>query len=213
MPVIQITRENTLLSEVTIAGGSATIGRGPENDIRLGDITVSRFHARIHREASGKVRIEDNNSTNGVYLNDRRITGSAPLAHGDEIKIGAYVLTYLDSRTPAGQSQEMEHPRSSRAGAGRTKDEVGVLVNEANNAIFVIGDKKVTLGNHGEADIRVPSDEPIRASISRRGDQYYVCSETSQPCLRVNGTLIMNARLSYNDRIEIGGRRFIFREI
>jgi hypothetical protein len=91
--------------------------------------------------------------------------------------------------------------------------EVGILINEANNAIFTLDHENIVLGNDGQVDIRIPGPERMRATIARRGEYFYLCSETPVPCAFVNGRPVMNARLLYNDRIEIGGRRFIFREI
>jgi hypothetical protein len=91
--------------------------------------------------------------------------------------------------------------------------EIGILINEANNAIFALDREQVVLGNEGQVDIRVPGPERMRATIARRGGYFYLCSETPAPCVAVNGRPVMNARLLYNDRIEIGERRFIFREI
>jgi pSer/pThr/pTyr-binding forkhead associated (FHA) protein len=73
---------------------ATTIGRTPECDIFLDDVTVSRRHAIVaHNE--GRVEIEDLGSLNGTYLNRRRIESPAPLENGDELQIGKYRLTFL----------------------------------------------------------------------------------------------------------------------
>lgn len=77
----------TLQSEVTV------IGRHPESDIFLDDITVSRRHAEIRKEGEGYV-ITDTGSLNGTYLNRERIE-SAMLSSGDEIQIGKFKLLFL----------------------------------------------------------------------------------------------------------------------
>lgn len=70
-----------------------TIGRSPDCDIFLDDITVSRNHAVLSRTDSGFV-IEDQGSLNGTFVNRRRVERSA-LADGDEIQIGKYKLTFV----------------------------------------------------------------------------------------------------------------------
>jgi hypothetical protein len=70
-----------------------SIGRSPDCDIFLDDVTVSRHHAVLIRESNGFV-IEDQGSLNGTFVNRRRIE-SAELAHGDELQIGKYRLTFL----------------------------------------------------------------------------------------------------------------------
>lgn len=69
------------------------IGRHPESDIFLDDITVSRRHAEIRREG-GTYVITDTGSLNGTYLNRERID-SAPLSNGDEIQVGKFKLLFL----------------------------------------------------------------------------------------------------------------------
>jgi pSer/pThr/pTyr-binding forkhead associated (FHA) protein len=69
------------------------IGRRPDSDIFLDDITVSRDHAKLVRDGAGW-RIEDCSSLNGTYVNRVRID-SCPLGEGDELQIGKYKLTFL----------------------------------------------------------------------------------------------------------------------
>jgi hypothetical protein len=71
------------------------IGRSPESDVFLDDVTVSRSHATLVREDAGYT-IEDGGSLNGTYVNRRRVE-RATLADGDEVQIGKYKLTYLQS--------------------------------------------------------------------------------------------------------------------
>ncbi len=70
-----------------------TLGRSPDCDVFLDDVTVSRNHAVLLRTESGFV-IEDQGSLNGTFVNRRRVERSA-LADGDEVQIGKYKLTFL----------------------------------------------------------------------------------------------------------------------
>jgi pSer/pThr/pTyr-binding forkhead associated (FHA) protein len=70
------------------------IGRSPECDIFLDDVTVSRRHALVIRSGHGST-IEDLGSLNGTYVNRRRVE-KAQLEDGDEVQIGKYRLTFLD---------------------------------------------------------------------------------------------------------------------
>ena len=74
-------------------GERTTIGRSPDCDIFLDDVTVSRNHALLLQSAGGFV-IEDQGSLNGTFVNRRRVD-SAPLDDGDELQIGKYRLIYL----------------------------------------------------------------------------------------------------------------------
>ena len=71
-----------------------TIGRSPDCEIFLDDVTVSRKHA-VLLERDGAFLIEDLGSLNGTFLNRRRIEAEAELADGDELQIGKYRLTFL----------------------------------------------------------------------------------------------------------------------
>jgi hypothetical protein len=76
-------------------GERTTIGRSPDCEIFLDDVTVSRRHAVLVRRDAGFF-IEDLGSLNGTFLNRRRIeSGPRELADGDELQIGKYRLTFL----------------------------------------------------------------------------------------------------------------------
>ena len=77
-----------------------TLGRHPESDIFLDDITVSRRHAEIRRSGSG-YRVCDVGSLNGTYLNRDRIE-EAELQNGDEVQIGKFKLVFLAAGTDVG---------------------------------------------------------------------------------------------------------------
>jgi hypothetical protein len=69
------------------------VGRHPDSDIFLDDITVSRRHAEVVRSESGYA-VRDVGSLNGTYLNRERIE-DAPLGNGDEVQIGKFKLVFL----------------------------------------------------------------------------------------------------------------------
>jgi pSer/pThr/pTyr-binding forkhead associated (FHA) protein len=67
---------------------NVTVGRHPESDIFLNDVTVSRHHCRFVVDDS-KLVVEDSGSTNGTYVNDERVDRSE-LVPGDEVLIGRF---------------------------------------------------------------------------------------------------------------------------
>ncbi|HZJ02126.1 MAG TPA: FHA domain-containing protein [Thermoleophilia bacterium] len=71
-----------------------TIGRDPENHLFLDDVSVSRHHARVIRDAVGYV-IEDLNSLNGTYVNRKRLERHH-LSDSDELQIGKFKLGFLE---------------------------------------------------------------------------------------------------------------------
>jgi len=70
-----------------------SIGRHPDSDVFLDDVTVSRNHAVVVREGDAYV-ISDQGSLNGTYVNRRRIERQT-LLDGDELQIGKYKLTFI----------------------------------------------------------------------------------------------------------------------
>jgi pSer/pThr/pTyr-binding forkhead associated (FHA) protein len=68
--------------------GLTTVGRHPESDIFLDDVTVSRHHCRFVLE-KGSLTVEDSGSTNGTYVNDVRVD-SQGLAAADEVLVGRF---------------------------------------------------------------------------------------------------------------------------
>lgn len=68
--------------------GNTTVGRHPESDIFLNDVTVSRHHCRFVSK-SQVLTVEDSGSTNGTYVNEERVD-SAPLDAGDEVLVGRF---------------------------------------------------------------------------------------------------------------------------
>lgn len=73
-----------------------TIGRSRESDIVLDDEAVSRAHAIVTRDEAGTYRIHDQNSSNGTYVNNQRISEYV-LEDGDEIQVGLMVLEFRQS--------------------------------------------------------------------------------------------------------------------
>lgn len=68
--------------------GMTTVGRHPESDIFLDDVTVSRDHCRFTVDG-GRLTVEDSGSTNGTYVNEERVE-QAELAAADEVLVGRF---------------------------------------------------------------------------------------------------------------------------
>jgi hypothetical protein len=76
-----------------LEGERLTVGRRPDSDIFLDDVTVSRDHAVLVRRGSDYY-LDDGGSLNGTYVNRRRIE-SHRLTDGDELQIGKYKLAFF----------------------------------------------------------------------------------------------------------------------
>ena len=81
---------------VAIAEGWTGIGRSAAADLRLDDPSVSRRHALIVNSEERGLRVLDDRSLNGVYVNGERADWSV-LEDGDELQIGRFRLFVIDS--------------------------------------------------------------------------------------------------------------------
>lgn len=78
-------------SRVKLRGSGHTVGRSQEADLIIDDPYASDFHARVTSQ-NGQTRVEDLGSTNGTYVNGRRITAPTSLSKGDTVQIGKTLL-------------------------------------------------------------------------------------------------------------------------
>ena len=85
-------------ARIALDADVVTIGRHPESDVFLDDITVSRRHAEVRREGS-RYWVRDVGSLNGTYLN-RSLTDDSELDDGDELQIGKFKLVFVHGTGP-----------------------------------------------------------------------------------------------------------------
>ena len=85
---------NTIRVWPLAAGNTFRIGRAPNNDITLPYSWISRKHTMIQLEANGIYNIIDLGSSNGTFINGRRLISSLPLNSGDHIAIGKTVMLF-----------------------------------------------------------------------------------------------------------------------
>lgn len=74
----------------SLVGDEVTVGRIPDNDIQLDDVTVSRQHAVFIRDGQ-RWLLRDLGSLNGTYVNNDRVDESV-IQHGDDLQIGRFRL-------------------------------------------------------------------------------------------------------------------------
>ena len=77
----------------TPAGPRTLIGRAPDSDVFLDDVTVSRRHAELLHEGD-RFTIRDLGSLNGTFVNRQRVE-AAELHDDDEVQVGKYRMTFL----------------------------------------------------------------------------------------------------------------------
>ena len=82
----------------SLGSGDHTIGRDPRCAVCLDDASVSRRHARIRVARTGDAVIEDLDSTNGTFVEGRRVKGERPLRDGDRVTIGSVALRFREGK-------------------------------------------------------------------------------------------------------------------
>ena len=90
--------------------GRVIVGRSPDNEIYIKSKFVSRHHAQLVSDNEGCV-IEDLNSTNGVFIDERQIK-KRRLQSGDVVSLGVHQLVYTDLRelaAPQDATDDVEH--------------------------------------------------------------------------------------------------------
>ena len=88
--ILSLLNNELMSSSWKLSNKDYKIGRSSDNNIILDDITVSRKHALLS-VSSENIKIQDNNSTNGIYVNNE-IKNDCTLKSGDKIQIGKYLL-------------------------------------------------------------------------------------------------------------------------
>lgn len=110
-----ILRDTQTGREYPISPRGLRIGRISKNDVVLSDEKVSRYHATLWVR-DDQLYIRDENSTNGTWVNDQRITAPKVLQAGDRVRIGDVVFEVASSEPVPAVSAP---PRPSPQPAGR----------------------------------------------------------------------------------------------
>ncbi len=107
--------DNQVLAEYNMTKERYTVGRLPDNDVRIDNPAVSGHHSLIINILNDSF-LEDLNSTNGTYVNGKLIKKHA-LQHGDVITIGHHQLRFSDQ--PVADSEEDEFEKTMVIPAGQ----------------------------------------------------------------------------------------------
>lgn len=106
MARLMLSLDGQVLAEYNMTKERYTIGRLPDNDVRIDNAAVSGHHALIINILNDSF-LEDLNSTNGTYVNGKLIKKHA-LQHGDVITIGHHQLRFVDQEETASDPDEFE---------------------------------------------------------------------------------------------------------
>lgn len=99
MPKVLLKFNAAVLKEIPLTKDVTTVGRKEDNDIVIDNPAVSGHHCKIYVQ-SGAYFVDDLNSTNGTFLNDKKIIRSR-IQNNDTIGIVKHALIFLEDQTPA----------------------------------------------------------------------------------------------------------------
>src|SRR4051812_41240948 len=88
----------TIPLEQELVIGRSTPGLGSLG----GDSEISRVHARVFHDPTGRLMVEDLGSTNGTFVNGNRVSGATPLNPGDQVRVGQSTMTVEGGAADAG---------------------------------------------------------------------------------------------------------------
>jgi predicted component of type VI protein secretion system len=106
MARLMLSLDGQILAEYNMNKERYTIGRLPDNDIRIDNPAVSGHHSLIINILNDSF-LEDLNSTNGTYVNGKLIKKHA-MQHGDVITVGHHQLRFVDSQDGEAEQDEFE---------------------------------------------------------------------------------------------------------
>ena len=98
--------DGQVMAEYNMNKERYTVGRLPDNDIRIDNPAVSGHHSLIINILNDSF-LEDLNSTNGTYVNGKLIKKHA-LQHGDVVTVGHHQLRFVETQSPEGEQDEFE---------------------------------------------------------------------------------------------------------
>ena len=103
MARLVLSLDGSVLAEYNMSKERYTVGRLPDNDIRIDNAAVSGHHALVINILNDSF-LEDLNSTNGTYVNGKLIKKHA-LQHGDVITVGHHALRFVDGEADEPQDE------------------------------------------------------------------------------------------------------------
>lgn len=228
MPEIVVKYEDKVVERVVVDKRRVSIGRTRDNDIVLENRGVSRKHALIEFNDGGAVLI-DNESLNGTFLNDRRVSEEL-LRNHDNITIGKYILEFnIDESKPEPVTEEydgtmvlntkkqrerIQQDQKDRETVRRTGSSALIGEENADFKEFPIEREVTTIGKAKFVHIQCRGMflSGIQAKIVKEGAVYSIVNIGSKGKTKVNGEPISNALLRNGDLIQVGKTTFRFVE-
>lgn len=218
MPKILLKFETSVIKEIPLDKPVLTVGRKPDNDIVLDNATVSGHHCKIY-EAGGTWFVEDLNSTNGTYVNGKKVL-KAGLHANDSVAVVKYFLIFMEATAPrtagaagaaAGPEPELPPQRARVKGALEVLEGGGdsKTQHELTNLSTYVGKTPQANVQYKGAGI-FNSGPDIAAVITLRPEGYYLIPIKEGFATHNGNSLTEKTPLKDDDIIGVGGTKFRF---
>jgi len=218
-----LTDETGSPKEFELGQSEIIIGRDPSVDITIPSAAISRRHAKLTREGEAYM-LEDLGSSNGTYLNDKKLTARLPLMSGDKIRFGkAITITYLAPTSekaekatavraqpamPAGVMQTMIGEEPKVGVDASAPPQLSVAIAGGSSKVHTLTRPVLTIGRVEENDISIPSQivsrEHARLEQVNGGYKLIVTAEAKNPVLFQGRPLSGSHILHHGDTFRIG---------
>lgn len=219
-PKLVVRLKNRPLKNYTMTSAELSIGRLPQNDIVIDNLSVSRRHLVIAKTTDG-YRLRDCDSKNGTFLNGQPVKEAA-LADGDIITIGKYQIVFQEQDGETASVNSMDQTVIiPNFHSGAKPDPFTVqypqrpprIYRRSNHEEHVLEREEVLIARERRADIRLKGIFGPRASltITRRGDDYVIRKIAGTSALNINGEEMDEKVLEEEDLIAIGSEEFVFK--
>jgi pSer/pThr/pTyr-binding forkhead associated (FHA) protein len=153
--------DSQVLAEYNMSKERYTIGRLPDNDVRIDNPAVSGHHSLIINILNDSF-LEDLNSTNGTYVNGKLIKKHA-LQHGDVITIGHHQLRFSDHQTNEAEQDEFEKTMVIPAGQ-HNAEQLAAAEKAAEAAAVAEAEAAPQTQERVDVKVDMPEEQPAAAA-------------------------------------------------
>ena len=223
MPKLLLKFEAAAIKEIKLDKPVFTVGRKPDNDIVLSHPTVSGHHCKIY-SAGDSWFVEDLNSTNGTFVNGKRMLKAAGLRRNDTVILAKYSLVFLDDSAAAPESAKKTGEKAKQKPEPEIfpqkilpKAYLEVLENPAGvMKEFKLNALSTYIGRSSQANIPYKagglfgSGPDIAAVIVMRPDGYYLTPIKEGYARHNSAPLTAKLLLKDDDILEVGSTKFRF---
>jgi pSer/pThr/pTyr-binding forkhead associated (FHA) protein len=208
------------LKTYPFAGSEISVGRLPENDIVIDNLSVSRRHAVITSRKDCYV-LRDLGSKNGTLLNEKPVS-EAKLSNGDVIVIGKYEILFqiptLEASHPEDLDQTVVIPHFRNQAAGARKPACPAapprLFRKSAMEEYPLDKERTVIGRGKDSDIRLTGIFAPRVTVEvlRKGSEYVLQKIDGRNKVTINGEEMEEKTLEREDLIAIGSEEFVFKD-